>query len=162
MSELLKLLPQQWIGICALILFGFYVFGQVVEKYEAVAKIVPLGKWWHDRSKRKVEDDAEALSRAIEAARQTWSRHENAALATLESRVAVIAAVSKQQSTNIEELQESIRCFTAFSVYDARWHHRVDIDIADRSQCVLPPHLDYFSFERIWLEDPVAASRLPL
>lgn len=161
-DELLKLLPQQWIGVCVLALFFVYLLGQLAEKYETIAKILPLGKWWHDRHKKRDTDEAQKLTDAIEAARNTWSRHENAALATLEGRVAVIRAVSEQQSQNIEELQNEIRCFTAFSIYDARWHHKVSIDCATTSKVSLPDHLDYFEFEHIWRNDPVAASRLPV
>ncbi|ALF00467.1 hypothetical protein SEA_BOOSTSEASON_33 [Mycobacterium phage BoostSeason] len=161
-TDLIDRLPQQWVGIVVLVLFVVYVSGQLIEKSERVAKLLPLGVWWRERNRRKSAVDPAELTRAVEAARHAWSREENAALAALESRVAVIAAISEHQAVNIKELQDSVRAFTAFSVYDARWHHRADVALADCPMCDLPEHLDYFAFERLWREDPAAAARLPV
>ncbi|MGV7552353.1 hypothetical protein PJN95_29955, partial [Mycobacterium kansasii] len=52
-QELLNHVPQQWVGILALLLFCISIVTNLIEKYPAIAKVFPLGRWWHARAKRK-------------------------------------------------------------------------------------------------------------
>ncbi|QLF84472.1 hypothetical protein SEA_TOPANGA_31 [Mycobacterium phage Topanga] len=134
-------LPQQWVGLFAVIMFVVYIGAQIIEKSETIAKFLPGGQWWHNRQKSKrgrrtdlVADDNE-----------------------------IIRALQEQVSSIVGELaavRETLRAFTAWSVYDARWHHQALIEAAT-TDCTLPDHLDYFAFEKLWRADPLAASKLP-
>lgn len=140
-TDLLQNLPQHWIGIGAVVLFFVYVVGQVVEKYPAVAKMFPLGTWWHERQKRHSHR------------RTAWVAEDNAVIIALQEQVSSIA-------NDLATMQNTVRCFRAWSIYDARWHHRIEVLNADNVRCVLPQHYDYFQFEKEWHLDPVAAARL--
>lgn len=52
-TEILQYLPQQWVGLFAVIMFIGYITMQVIEKYPTFAKIMPFGTWWHERQKTK-------------------------------------------------------------------------------------------------------------
>ncbi|AMS00930.1 hypothetical protein SEA_LOSER_34 [Mycobacterium phage Loser] len=138
--ELIAHLPQNWVGLFAVVAFVVYVGAQIIEKYEALAKILPGGKWWHDRAKRRRGRRVEIVSDDNE----------------------IIRALQEQVSSIVRELasvRETLRTFTAWSVYDARWHHQALV--ATAGQLVLPEHLDYFAFEQVWKADPVTAAKLP-
>lgn len=139
-KELLSYIPQQWVGILALIMFIVTMTTQLIEKYPTVAKALPLGKWWHDRAKRKRR-------------RTDWIAEDNEVIANLSSQVSALAR-------DMEAIQGELRCFRAWSVYDARWHHRANIINAERDDCLFPRHYDYFEFERIWRDNPISAARL--
>lgn len=160
MNEILKHLPQQWVGFAALILFGLYVLTQAIEKYEKLANILPFGAWWHERQRRRRQLDNAELTNAIETARKSWINDENAALTALERRMASIAKTSENQASDIRELQTTVRAFTAWSSYDARWHHKLIVENSERSACEVPAHRDFFEFEHLWRTDPFAAAQL--
>ncbi|AHJ88690.1 minor tail protein [Mycobacterium phage RhynO] len=135
-------LPQNWTGLFAIIMFIVYVGAQIIEKYESLAKILPGGRWWHERAKRKRGRRTDIVAEDNE----------------------VIRALQEQVSSIVGELasvRETLRTFTAWSVYDARWHHQAAVTAAG-SECVLPEHLDYFAFEKLWRVDPFGTSKLPL
>ena len=140
MQELLQYIPEHWVGFFAGALFIVTLATQLVEKYPQVAKALPLGKWWHDRAKRKRR-------------RTDYIAEDNEVISNLSSQVSELAE-------HMKEIQGELRCFRAWSVYDARWHHRADIINAERDDCNLPRHYDYFEFERIWRGNPIAAARL--
>lgn len=142
-SEVLRFLPQQWVGLFAVLMFAIYIVSQFVEKYPAIAKIVPLGKWWHNRQK------------ARRGQRGAWVAEDNQVIQALQQQITGIL-------DDLQSVREIQRAFTAWSVYDARWHHKVEVTNAASPTCLLPQHLDYFSFEKLWSTDPVSASRLPL
>lgn len=140
MHELLQYIPQHWVGLFAMLLFIVTLTTQLIEKYPAVAKALPLGKWWHDRAKHKRR-------------RSDYIAEDNEVIASLDDKVSKLVE-------DMQNIQAELRCFRAWSVYDARWHHRADIINAERDDCELPRHYDYFEFERIWRENPIAAARL--
>lgn len=150
-AELLKFVPQQWVGILALIAFAFYFFVQLVEKYATVAKVLPFGKWWHERQKQKAIQVNSRVANAIE---------DNEVIIEMQRQIAAMAKSSETQGEVITSLQETIRVFTAWSVYDAGWHHRHDVDNAGVDGCRSVRHYDFFAFERIWRDDPGVAARL--
>ena len=136
--EIFSHLPQQWVGLFAIVAFIIYAGAQIVEKFPAIAKHVPFGKWWHNRQRKKI-------------GRRAWVAEDNE----------VITAMQEQISTVVKELaavNERVQIFTAFSVYDARWHHRMDVAHAGNGD--LPRHYNFFEFERLWRADPVAAACL--
>lgn len=134
-------LPQQWVGMLALFMFMLHIGLQLAEKYPTLAKVLPLGRWWHDRRNR----DRRIGDEAVEA---------------LQRRVESISRTAAKQSEDIKQLQDTVAAFTAWSVYDARWHHRVSVINAEHDACRLPKHYDFFEFERIWRKDPTAAAQL--
>lgn len=146
-EDWLRHLPQQWVGIAALLMFFATLVVNLAEKYAAVAKLLPLGTWWHERQKRRqsersgVYDDSEALR-------------------ALKDRIESIAQTCRKQSEDIRALQTKVASLSAWSVYDARWHHRVEVINAARDACILPKHYDYFEFETIWQRNPQAAENL--
>jgi hypothetical protein len=121
-------------------MFLVYVIGQIIEKYPLVAKRFPFGTWWHERQKK--------LNR-----RASWVTEDNTVIVALQEQVASIAE-------DMQTLQNTVRCFRAWSIYDARWHHRVDVWNADRDSCRLPQHFDFFQFETMWQKDPMVAATL--
>ena len=142
LPELVEKLPDNWVGLFAIIAFVVYVGLQIVEKYETIAKIVPLGKLWHDRQKSKRSQLAGMVA------------EDNEIIHALQNQVRSIVS-------ELESVRETLRTFTAWSVYDARWHHQALVDVVGKDLS-LEDHLDYFAFEKLWKEDPVAASKLPV
>lgn len=147
-DEVLKHLPQQWVGIVAILMFIVYTGLQIVEKYPGVAKFLPGGVWWHERKKRERSKRVEDLV------------EDNEVVSLLQAQVVALVAESARQRADILSLQETVRAFTAWSVYDARYHHRLAIVNADSDLLTIPRHYDFFEFEKIWRSDPLAASVL--
>ncbi len=147
--------PQQWLGIAMLVMFLLYVVSQVVERFEAIAKYVPFGKWWHSRK----NSDTSRVAKAITDARKEWEREDNEALNSLRERVDSVADVAAQQAAEIAELRREVHVFTMWSAYDSRWHHRHTV-ANTASDHVEEPHLDYFQFENLYAKDPTAAAKL--
>lgn len=146
MSELLAYLPEQWVGIVALLLIGIVTVTKLIERYPGVARFLPGGSWWHERQKGR----SPAAQIQID----------NEAATALQVRIEQIAAICGEQKDAIEALNQSLAAFRAWSAYDARWHHLVDVTGATQAW-VLPPHYDFFEFERMWLADPASVGRLP-
>lgn len=140
-DELLKHLPQQWVGLAAILMFAIYILLQIVEKYPTFAKFFPGGVWWHERQQRKAKTASTDVT-------------------VLERQVQGIARTSEEQAKAIAELQTQVSAFTAWSVYDARWHHRTEVGNAQSEACKLAKHYDFFAFERVWRTDPAAAALL--
>ena len=140
-GEILRFLPQQWVGMFAVVMFSAYIVMQFVEKYPTIAKIVPLGRWWHDRQKNR------------RGQRRDWVAEDNEVIQGLQAQISSLAS-------DLAKVNERVRTFTAWSGYDARWHHLVAVTNAASPTCMLPEHLDYFAFEKLWDRDPVAAARL--
>lgn len=138
-DDVISHIPQQWVGIFAVMAFFLYVSAQLVEKYSIIAKHVPLGRWWHNRQNRKPN-------------RGAWVAEDNEVIIGLQSQITTIAA-------DLVLVNEKLRVFTAWSVYDARYHHRLEVTHAD-TECYIPNHHDFFEFERLWKIDPVAAAIL--
>ncbi|BBX09506.1 hypothetical protein [Mycolicibacterium aichiense] len=140
--EIWQYLPQNWIGLFAVIMFVLYVGSQIIEKFEGLAKVLPGGKWWHDRQKDK------------RGRRKELVNDDNEIIRALQEQVTSIVL-------ELATVRETLRSFTAWSVYDARWHHQALVQHADKD-CTMSDHLDYFAFETLWKADPIGASRLPL
>ncbi|AYR01633.1 hypothetical protein SEA_SCARLETT_33 [Mycobacterium phage Scarlett] len=163
MSEatLIEHLPDGWLAYGAAAVFTLMIVGQAIEKYDAIAKRVPLGRWWAERKARQVKPiDAMQVAEAVESARHQWEVDGESALQVLEARLLSIAAVSKQQVLDIDDLQATVRAFRAWSGYDSLWHHRHAVDNADNPAHVVTPHRDFFEYERLWRTDPAAAADL--
>ncbi|AXH48807.1 minor tail protein [Mycobacterium phage Steamy] len=160
-QSLLAHLPEQWVGIGAVLLFLTYIIGQMVEKYERIAKVVPFGRILHRRAVSRVKPiDAMQVAKAVEDARKEWELDGNSALTMMEARLTTISAVSRQQVADIDELQDTVRAFRAWSGYDSRWHHKHEVDNADNDSHVITPHKDFFEFEKLWRSSPEEASKL--
>ncbi|QHB38060.1 minor tail protein [Mycobacterium phage Noelle] len=142
-AEMMQHLPENWVGLVAVTMFLLYVAAQLVEKFERIAKFLPGGTWWHERQKNKRNRRTE------------WVTEDNEVIRALQEQISSIAG-------DLASVRETVRAFRAWSTYDARWHHKVDVTNAKSETCLLPPHLDYFAFEELWLDNPVEASRLPV
>ena len=140
MQDLLQYIPEHWVGFFAMALFIVTMTTQLIEKYPQSAKALPLGSWWHNRAKRKRR-------------RTDYIAEDNEVIASLDDKVSKLVE-------DMQNIQAELRCFRAWSVYDARWHHRVEVINAARDACVLPKHYDYFEFETIWQRNPQAAENL--
>ncbi|MBI2702089.1 MAG: hypothetical protein HYX31_23715 [Mycobacterium sp.] len=138
-EDWLKYIPQQWVGILALVMFFATLTTHLIEKYPLIAKILPAGKWWHNRVKRKRRNSE-------------YIAEDNEVIANLSNQVELLAK-------DMREMRDDLRCLRAWSVYDARWHHQAEVASAETDYS-LPRHYDYFEFERIWRNDPLAAARL--
>lgn len=160
LDGLIENLPQQWVGLVALLLVSFYIIGQAIEKYEKLASILPLSRWWHDRQKKLRAEEFQEVAAAVEMARHEWLSEENQALVSMERRIASIDQTSRQQAMDISGLQETVRAFTAWSQYDSRWHHKTVVENSEKMACSLPQHYDFFEFEKLWRDDPYAAAQL--
>lgn len=139
--DVFQFLPENWTGVVAVVLFVVYVGAQIIEKFEPLAKFFPGGKWWHNRQKQR------------RGRRRDIVADDNEIIMDLQQQVSSIVG-------ELAAVRETLRAFTAWSVYDARWHHQALVDAAV-SGCVLPEHLDYFAFEKLWRADPLTASKLP-
>lgn len=160
-TSLLSHLPQQWVGIGAFLLFAMYIVGQIIEKYEKIAKLLPFGKWWHARQTARVKPiDAMQVAKALEDARKEWELDGNSALIMMEARLTTISSVAKQQVLDIDELQETLRAFRAWSGYDSRWHHKHEVDNAGNAAFISTPHRDFFEYEKLWRSSPDEANKL--
>lgn len=139
-EEWIRYIPQQWVGLVALLMLGVTLTTKLIEQYPTFAKLLPLGTWWHDRVKKR-------------RGRVDLIAEDNEVISSLQTQIAELAE-------SMKDVQDTLRCSRAWSVYDARWHHFVEVSTADQDDCVLPRHYDYFEFERIWRNDPLAAARL--
>ncbi|QBP31054.1 minor tail protein [Mycobacterium phage Refuge] len=138
---IVEYLPENWVGLFAVVMFILYVGSQVIEKFEGLAKILPGGQWWHERQKAK------------RGRRVDMVADDNEIIRALQEQVTSIV-------TELAQVRETLRTFTAWSVYDARWHHQALVEVA-RDGVLLPDHLDYFAFETLWKVNPIEAARLP-
>lgn len=146
-ADFLKYLPEQWVGLVALIMFGVYIALQVVEKYPTIAKIFPFGVWWHERQKKKIP----RLDEAIE---------DNQVIIALREQLSGVVRHAVEQDVEIAALHQTVRIFRAWSEYDARYHNRIAVENARSEACKLPKHYDFFDFEQLWRTDPAAAAQL--
>ncbi|QBP31418.1 minor tail protein [Mycobacterium phage Miramae] len=139
-ADFIQHLPEQWVGLFAVLAFITYLMAQLAEKFPTVAKMVPLGRWWHKRQQRK-------------PGRKAWVAEDNAVITAMQEQISTVVA-------DLADVNDKLRVFTAFSVYDARYHHRIEVEHAAMDSCVLPKHYNIFEFEQLWRADPVAAATL--
>lgn len=143
----LAYIPQQWVGLVALTLFAVTLITHLIEKSATFAKLFPLGTWWHERAERRSH-------------RADWIAEDNEVIAGLQKQIEGQNGRLTTLAAQMLELEDSLRCFRAWSIYDARYHHRLEVRYADSDACEVPRHHDFFEFERIWRNDPVEAARL--
>lgn len=153
-------LPSQWLGMATLIIVVLYILGQLIERFEAIAKFFPfLGKWWHNR-KRPDTIGATDVAKAVEQARDKWEQEGNEALKAIESKIESISRLAIQQTGEIAALNNTVRAFAAWSAYDSRWHHRHEVENSAVEAHVSAQHLDFFQYEKLYNDDPLAAALL--
>lgn len=146
-AEILKYMPQQWVGLLAILMFVTYLTFQLVEKYPAIAKLLPFGERWHERARKKNRKVLEAVE-------------DNEVIAELQRQIEAMGEQARRLRDELGLLQETIAALRSWSAYDASWHHRVSVLNAVNDACSLPPHYDFLRFERVWRSDPAAAARL--
>lgn len=139
--DLIDYLPRNWAGAFAGIMFTIFIVAQVIEKFEPLARFVPGGMWWFDRKRKQ------------QSLRKFRIEDDNDIIRALQEQVRSIVA-------DLASVRDELRTFTAWSIYDARWHHQSDIHLS-RSGTPLPEHLDFFAFEALWKLDPLVAAKLP-
>lgn len=147
-SGWLTYIEHQWGGLAALILFLAVLAVHFVEKSESFAKLFPvIGTWWHKRTKRRWH-------------RANWIAEDNEVIEGLQQQIARQSGQLTKIAAQMQEVDDTLRCFRAWSIYDARYHHRLEVQHADSDSCELPKHYDFFEFERIWLRNPLEAASL--
>lgn len=157
-DEIAHWLGQQWVALLVAFLYALTQVNKAIDESEKLAE--RFGEWGrekHERARKKhlipVVDPA-AISTAVEAARALWESEENSALRALDERVGQITELSQEQSRDIGELRFQVRALTAYTTYEARWHHRAEVAASMKPECDMPAWLDYFSFEPLFRADP--------
>jgi hypothetical protein len=105
------------------------------------------------------EEFAEAVSRAVETARDKWETEGNDALLALQGQLKTVSRITEQQRVQLTELLFKVRCMTVYTEYEALWHHKLRVmsntAIDDHIPiAVLPKHIDYYQFEVLYRSNP--------
>lgn len=152
-------LLQYWPGWLALGVSGFLIVNRLIEESAKFAGF--LGAWGRRRHAKamarhqldlQAAQFGQAITDAIERARQSWESDENEALRALDLRLETVSGITEQQKKDIDELRFAVRVLTAYSEYESMWHGRFTRAIAEAGNGTipldrLPPHIDYWEFE---------------
>lgn len=152
-------IPGGWPAWLSLVLVAIVGLNELIKQSSTLANL--LGGWAkkiHARAAagRQVDlasaEFTKLVASALEDAREKWEEDENEALASLNTRLETVRTVTAEQALNITELQFQVRCMTAYTEYEAWWHHQLDLRKA-RAADALPvaeilDHLLYFEFEQ--------------
>lgn len=159
MNQLSAMLTA-WPAWLAFIVSGLVLFNRLIDESEKFASF--FGKWGrrmheksnrHDRITSVATEFAAAVETAVEDARRKWIADENDALRVLDRRLSAVAEVTDQQRIDLDELRFTARCLTAFTEYEANWHHDFNLLVA-RETCVtpdlIPNHMDHWQFRALF------------
>lgn len=153
-----EMAEQYWPGWLVIIVIAVLTFNRMVEESAQVANFFGrFGRWWRKRALHRhqinlaADEFAQALTKAVQQAREEWEQEENEALVAMQGRVTSLADISRTQNTTISELQFDIRCCTAYADYEALWHNRLRAHAARSSDGLvrledLPVHIAYYDF----------------
>jgi hypothetical protein len=153
-------LASYWPAWLAIALAGMAGFYQVITEFSRFANL--FGKWGRtlyqksrERHRMDTEDFHKAVRKAVEEERQRWDEDEARELATVQERLNYFIGLAELQQREMAELSFQTRCHTAYTEYEAEWHHRLRIAI---SQALhnggavpvdkLPDHIHYAEFEK--------------
>lgn len=152
-------LPGGWPAWVALVLAALVGINELIKQSSTLANF--LGGWArkiHARAAagRQVDiasaEFTKFVADAVENAREKWEGDENEALASLSTRLETVRSVTAEQALNIAELQFQVRCMTAYTEYEAWWHHQLDTRKARAAESLLVEdildHMLYYEFEQ--------------
>lgn len=157
---------QYWPGWLVIIVVVLLTLNRLIEESAQVANSFgKFGRWWRRRALQRhqinlaADEFAQALTRAVEKARDEWEQEENEALIAMRGRVDSLVEVSKAQKETITELQFDMRCCTAYADYEARWHNELRAHAGRNGDGLvrledMPVHIPYFEFESRFRENP--------
>lgn len=141
-------------GIAALV-----AFNQAIGESQKFANM--LGKWgrkMHQRARANYRMDTTEFNAAVRDAvadeRERWEAEEARALTMVEGRLSYVTGITETQQKELQELSWSLRCHTAYTEYEADWHHKLRMKIVQANQDggkipieMLPDHKSYYEFE---------------
>lgn len=151
-------IEQYWPGWLVILVVVVLTLNRLIEESAKVANVFGgVGRWWRQRALRRhqinlaADEFAQALTKAIQQAREEWEEEENEALAAMQRRVGSLAEISRAQNQTITELQFDMRCCTAYADYEALWHNRLRAHAARSPDGLvrledMPVHIPYFDF----------------
>ena len=152
--------PQFWPAWLAIAIASVVGLGQLLTESEKVANL--FGKWGrkiYNKARQRNRMDTEEFNRAVRDAvaeeRERWERDEARALTIVEGEVKIVSDVAADQQRKMEEMYWTIRCLTAYTEYEADWHHRLRILVlqANANGGSIPisdfaDHIHYAEFEK--------------
>lgn len=169
-SRMFESIPDQWVGILAVLIILVFALTHVAGKREDIAKLLPFGRIYHAwKQKQDKALTPQQISSIYETARKSMIEEENVILQNFETRISALARNSENQAREMGEqakemraLQMNLRVFTAWSIYDGRWHHKQQLLVAEGNVEALRRlrHYDFFEFEKIYSVDPYQAALL--
>jgi hypothetical protein len=160
------LFTQYWPAWLSLAVAVLLVVNKLIEESTQFAQLFGrLGRKIHAYALTRHHIDlaanefAEAVQRAVEAARDEWEQEENEAIAALDRRLRIVSQVTAGQATHITELLDTQQMLKAYGEYEGLWHN-VLRDLAGRAPdgrirlADLPEHVTLYSFETQYNRDP--------
>lgn len=164
----IDLLTGYWPGWLSLVVAFILVVNKLAEESEKFAnRLGSIGRRIRKKSLERHHIDLKAaefaqavrveVGKAVDEARQKWEEDENEAIAALDARLTTVSAVTAQQIIDIEGLNYQLRCAMAYTEYEATWHNRLSIQVANSGGKIclddLPLHFGYFEFEKTYKAD---------
>lgn len=145
-----------WLGIAIATLVAV---NQAITESEKFANT--LGGWarkMHARAQKRHRMDTvefnEAVRDAVADERTRWENDEARSLKIVEGRLEYVTKITENQQTEMGALSFQVRCMTAYTEYEADWHHRLRLLILRANQNggeiaiqTLPDHMAYYEFE---------------
>lgn len=148
-----------WLAVTIAVLVGT---NQLLTESEKFANLLGrFGRKVYDRARARSRMDtvefSAAVRDAVKSERESWEAEETRAFAAVERDLAYVTGVTNRQQERLEEFEWSMRCLTAYTEYEADWHHRMRLAIlkAEQNGGVIPvedleekfPHMHYREFE---------------
>lgn len=158
-----------WPGWLALLVALILTFNKLAEESEKFARTFGrIGRGIRRRALQRHQVDLKAaefamavqsaVTEAVTKAREEWEQDENTAIAALDARLSTVSKVTAQQLVDLEEMRFQVRCMTAYTEYEAMWHNRLSMLIANSTGKVclndLPHHYGYYEWEKKYRDDP--------
>ena len=155
----MKEVANFWPAWLAVVIASLVMLNQMITESEKFANM--LGGWarkLHERAKRRYKMDTiefnEAVRQAVASERQRWESDEARALKAVEGQLTFVAKVAEDQQKQLNNLNWAQRCLTAYTEYEAQWHHKLRMAIlkAEQNGGHLPvdavvDHIHYAEFE---------------
>lgn len=144
-----------WVALAFALILGFNKLAEESEKFANF--FGKAGRKIRDRALKKHGYDivaaqvAEAVQKAVEAARREWEEDENEAITALDQRLGAVSAVTAQQRLDLEEMRFSYNCCLAYADYETQWHSRLTVKVGTAGSVTLedlPRHYSYYDFEK--------------
>jgi hypothetical protein len=162
MPEIFAFWPA-WLSLTVAAIVGFNYL--IAESYKFAAFFGKWGKALHKRAMRRhridliSEEFAQAVSHAVELARDKWESEGNEALEALTGQLKTVSRITEDQKRLLDELLFKVRCMTVYTEYEALWHSRLRSMTAASVDdhipiAMLAKHIDYYQFEVLYRANP--------